>query len=403
MSLQDVINKKAPVIIGINSGTSADGVDLAVLQFSSSTKKQKISLLAGHSVKYPSRLKTLILKAAAADSISLEELIYLDNILGMFYGRAAAGFIKRFEKQGVKIAAVASHGQTIRHSPRQVKYENYTIRGTLQLGSLEYIATLTGKITVGDFRQADIALGREGAPITTAAMARLFADPVEPRLLVNIGGISNFFYFPARGKTLRSIKAADCGPGNSLIDLLAFRLFGEKYDRNGCRAQKGNISQRLMALLLTHPFFKAGRQSTGREEFGFQTADRIIDFGHKLNLDGHDLLATATEFTVISIVQKIKPLLKAEPKIKKLYLTGGGEKNTFLKARLRQHLPECKISSVRQLGFNPAMVEAAAYAVMGLSCLRGERLRTDFMRRKASKRQPVLGKIVQPPGKLQDG
>jgi len=399
MSLQDVLKKKSPVIVGINSGTSADGADLAALKISETSKSSKISFLASRKQKYPPSLKALIIKTAAADRVAPEELIYLDNILGRFYGRAADAFIKKLKKKKIYVDAVASHGQTVRHLPRKVRYEGFNVRGTLQLGSLEQIAARTGKITVGDFRQADIALDREGAPITTAAVEKLLAHPRESRLLVNIGGIANYFYFPAKTGSQKAL-AADCGPGNSVVDLLVFRLFKEKYDKNGHRAQKGKISQRLLALLLSHPFFKQNRRSTGREEFGFEMADKIVDFGRKLNLHGNDLIATAAEFTVLAVIKKIEPILQTDRNILKLYLTGGGERNTFFKTRLALYLPDIRIESVRRLGFSPETVEAASYAVMGLACLRGERLRTDFMNKTSRKTQPVLGKIVQPPGRL---
>ena len=198
----------------------------------------------------------------------------------------------------------------------------------------------------------------------------------------------------------RSLYISSSITGNSLLDLLAEKLHRAKFDKNGRIARRGKISARLLSLLLSHPFLKQERKSTGREEFGPVLVDKIVDFGNRIGLHRDDLMATAAEFTVINIVNNITPLLKEDNKLTKLYLTGGGEKNMFIKSRLKQHLPEIKIDSVKKLGLGPDFVEAASYAVMGHACLRGEFLRTDFNGGPASSVHPVLGKIVQPPGML---
>jgi len=399
MLLTALLKKKTLVIVGVNSGTSADGVDLAALKFTTARGKVGITCLDSQKKAYPPDIKKMIIQTAVADKISLDKIIQFDNLLGRYYGRSARSFINRLKHKGVRADAVASHGQTVRHLPQKIKNGRKLESGTLQLGSLDQIAATTGLVTVGDFRQADIALGREGAPITVAAVEKLFARPDESRLIVNIGGIANFFYFP-RKKLSYCIQAADCGPGNSLLDLLAEKLFRKKFDKNGKIARRGDISTRLLSLLLSHPFLKQKRISTGREEFGPAMVEKIIDFGRRFKLHRDDLIATAAEFTVLSIIEKIRPLIQKDQNLSKLYLTGGGEKNMFLKSRLRQYLPDIKIDSVKALGIGPDIVEAASYAVMGHACLRGECLRTDFSGKAASSIQPVLGKIVQPPGMI---
>jgi anhydro-N-acetylmuramic acid kinase len=396
MKLSAVAKKESLAVLGLNSGTSADGVDMALVRYTLKKNRPTVAFLEGWSNKYPPDLRALILRAAGATSIAPEELIGLDNLLGRFYGTAAAKYLERLSQAGRKVDAIASHGQTVRHRPQKIRYSRRQAGGTLQLGSLDQIAAATGKLVVGDFRQADIALGNEGAPITVSAMAQLFSDRTKSRLIVNIGGIANYFYFPSVSSR-RRIRAADCGPGNSLCDLLAGRLFGESLDKNGRHARAGALSKRLLSLLLAHPFLRSREKSTGREEFGFDMVEKIISAGEQLSLSAEDMLATASEFTALTVAAKVIPLIRSDRSVSKLYLTGGGERNSFIRERLSQHLSGVSLGSVRELGIDPRFVEAAAFAVMGAAALNSRPLRTAFRGNRPQAVQPVLGKIVQPP------
>lgn len=397
MSLLKLMGKRRLVMLGLNSGTSADGVDMAVVSIARVGQSAVTKFLRGASRTYPSDLRSDILRLADSQSTTLDEVIAMDNAIGDFFGKCARSLIKRLSVSGVYVDAIASHGQTVRHIP--VSKGINRVRGTLQLGSLETISTVTAKITVGDFRQADIALGNEGAPITAVAMHRLFASNTESRLIVNIGGIANFFYCPVNRKKLR-VAAADCGPGNSLCDILCEKLFHKKFDQNGKIAESGQPSLRILALLLAEPFFKNRTKSTGRETFGQAFAEKIISLGEKFQLSNTDLISTAAELTVIAIVNKVRPLIKNDLSLTKLYLTGGGRKNRFFVKRLREMLNDIEILMADELGINADYIEAAAYAVMGEAALRSEALPTAFNRSKKNRQIPILGKIVQPPVQL---
>lgn len=383
------------VLLGLNSGTSADGLDMAAVRVSRTKRRTSVKYLIGRGKPYPTELQELIRKVADSGKIDLNAVVYLDNLLGQFFGRAAAAYIGRLAKANIRVDVVASHGQTVRHLPEKVQYGTFSVNGTLQLGSLDSIAAITGRTVVGDFRQADIAGGGEGAPITVGAMQRLFATPDESRLIVNIGGIANYFYFPAK-KSRLNVSAADCGPGNSLCDILCHRLFGEKFDRNGTRASKGKISQRLLTLLLADPFFSSRAVSTGRETFGAKMVQKIVDFGRRSGLTGEDLLATAAELTATAVTRKVHPLIRRDKSPTKLYLTGGGSSNIFLVNRLRNRLPDVEVHRGDELGINADFIEAAAYAVMGEACLRSEPLNQP-RKNKTGSACCVLGRIAQPP------
>jgi len=382
----------------MNSGTSADGLDLAVIRLTPARNGYRARFVAGRTVRYPAKLRRGILEAMSADRVAVADLVYLDNALGQFLGRTAAKYLGELRKRRIRVDAIGSHGQTIRHLPRSTTYAGYQVHGTMQLGSLERIAAATCRVVVGDFRQADVALGNEGAPITVAAMALLFGSDAESRLILNLGGMANFFYFP-RGGGVDRIQAADIGPGNVLCDLLAERLFGRKYDANGRLAMKGQVSRRLLSMLQRHRFFGSRRVSTGREEFGLPMVERLLSAGKQLQVDRHDIMATAAELTVTAVGARLGPLVKRDRMVTKLYLTGGGVHNRYFREGLAGQLPGLTIASVEELGIDPDLVEASAYSVMSYACLRSESLPTVFMSGKRQKLQPVLGKIVQPPTK----
>ena len=394
MSLTQLLARKRLVILGMNSGTSVDGLDLAALQITS-LPSFKIRFLAGKGIPYPAGLREAVLKMSDSTSIQPNDLIYLDNLLGRFYGRQATRYIASLAKRGISVDAIASHGQTVRHLPKKVKRLGESVHGTLQIGSLEMIATITGRTTVGDFRQAAVALGNEGAPITVAAMARLFGDSHRSRLILNIGGMANYFYFPSRSGSI-GIKAADTGPGNAIVDLLSRALYNRQYDRNGAYASRGMVSRALLQYALRKTAVGSQSRSTGRELYGAKLAAELIERGRSLRLSKNDILATGLELTVEGVRRHLLPIVRRDRTIDKLYLTGGGIHNNFLTERLRQELAPCDVAGVAELGFDPDLVEASAYAVMGEACLRSRALPTRFHGKRESL-EAVLGKIAQPP------
>jgi anhydro-N-acetylmuramic acid kinase len=212
-------------------------------------------------------------------------------------------------------------------------------------------------------------------------------------LIVNIGGMANYFYLPAKNATPK-IAAADCGPGNSLCDLLCARLFSVDHDKGGRIAASGRVHDDLLMLLTADDFFSGRTKSTGREQFGAAMADRIITFGKRYRVAAEDMLRTVAELTVAGIVRSIRPLLRRDKSLSKLYLTGGGQHNIFFVRQLEQSLPGLQIHSADDLGVEADFIEAAAYAVMGEACIRAESLPTTAYRRA---RRPVLGRIAQPP------
>ncbi len=392
--LENLHRKKNLLVIGLNSGTSADSLDLAAVKISTAGKKSRIEFISGKMTPYPRELHALVQKAIRQNLNSLEEVIILDRRLGDFYGREAALFLGRLKRRGLKADIIASHGQTVRHLPQKVKIGKGVFSGTLQLGHPESISARTGLPVVADFRQMDIALGGEGAPITTKAMGALFHDKKDSRLLINVGGIANYFLFPKNAEAKKAL-AADCGPGNTLLDIMAGRLFGQKMDSRGSLASQGKISMRLLSLLLADNFIK-GRYgvSTGRERFGESFADKIMRQAKNLNLNRHDIMATVTELTAAAISRAVLPLL-GKYRLDKIYVFGGGAKNRHLMNRLKSNLGDLPLFTVDSLGFNPDFLEATCYAVMGAWTIRGEA--STLPQITGADQAAVAGRIILPP------
>lgn len=390
MMLTSLIKKKNVTVIGINSGTSADGVDLAAIKVNSFAGREGVKFLLGTTFSYPQKLK-LAIDDAMNNRLKTDDLIILDRQLGNFYGRKAARFTEQLKKKKVKVDLVVSHGQTVRHLPGRVILGRKKESATLQLGHPESIAEYCSLPVVADFRQADIGAGGEGAPITSHAMWKLFGSKKENRLLLNIGGISNYFLFP-KGGSASNIMARDCGPGNSLIDLAAERLFKKKYDRGGALARKGEPSLRLISILLSDNFLKGKYgPSTGKERFGEAFYMKAIRAARKLRLNKHDIIATLSELTGIAILNALNPVLKKHD-LKDIYLFGGGAANRYLFGVLQANLPEYKLDTAAVLGYDPDYVEAICYAIMGVMTIREEK--TILPHVTGARRAAVAGRVI---------
>ena len=395
MALAELLKKRSVVVLGLNSGTSADGLDIATVRINVNRTPYKVTHLRGSFKRFSPQLKKALDQFIQSGGGSIDELIHLDQALGIEFGKLSRSFVNRLARENVTVDLIASHGQTVRHLPGKTRFAGVTVNGTLQLGSLEQIATLTGLPVVGDFRQADIALGNEGAPITVAAMHDICSNPKESRLIVNIGGMANYFYFP-HSRSNKKIKAADCGPGNYLSDQLTQHFFAQPFDRNGRLARQGELNDKLLAELSNHPFLRSRRISTGFEEFGANLTEEIIGYAVRHQLQPRDLLATVAAFTARVIARRLKPLFRQDRALTKLYLTGGGVHNSFIKEKLQQELKSVELLSVNDLGLDGDLLEATSYALMGAACLSSRPMPTRFDGQPV-RTWPISGRIVQPP------
>jgi anhydro-N-acetylmuramic acid kinase len=383
-----------PLVIGLMSGTSADGVDAALVRVGGDSRSTRVSVEAFQTFPFPAGMREAILAASDPRTGSVDLLCRLNAALGEVFAEAAVAIA---QLAGVDIGAVdlvGSHGQTVHHLPQPTPMGGYSIRATLQLGEPSIIAERTGVMTVADFRPRDMAAGGEGAPLAPYAHYRLFGDPHRTRLVHNIGGISNVTLLPAGGP-LTGVLAFDTGPGNMLIDGIVSRLTEnrETFDRDGRCASRGRVCQAFVDELLAHPFFRRPPpKSTGREAFGGMFLDQICERAAELALGDDDLIATVTAFTAATMIEAYRRyLLRDHPRVESI-LCGGGSRNPTLVGRLRRGLPEVVWRSCDEFGVSADALEAVSFALLAYETVGGRA--SNVPTATGAQRAVLLGKVV---------
>ena len=344
------------LFIGIMSGTSLDGVDVALASFeSSTTENTSCQLIATHFLPYPAALKLEILAIHEPTANELEAAILLGNKLVVLYADAVNSLLKSVKKSASDITAIGCHGQTIRHCPNIINPE---LGFTLQIGNNALLAELTNISVVGDFRSRDIAAGGQGAPLVPAFHLALFGSNQVNRALINIGGIANITYLGKDGTSLNSGKVLgfDSGPGNMLIDSWAKLKLGKDYDANGAWAATGVVLDALLSNMLAEPYFALPPpKSTGRDLFNDHWLKQHQLYPH---LRPQDVARTLVALTAHSIVDALKKCGDLD----EVYLCGGGAHNSLLIEDLQALLSDKKVLTTEQLGIGVDWVEAAAFA-----------------------------------------
>jgi anhydro-N-acetylmuramic acid kinase len=352
-------------VAGIMSGTSADGIDVALVRITSTAGAPKIQLRAHRAFPFSPALRQAILAAMDAKSITTAELARLNWRLGLAYAEAVQATIAATK---IKPALIGCHGQTIYHQGVPAPYAGRRIACTWQLGEPALIAAATGLPVVSNFRPADMAAGGQGAPLVPLLDYVLFAHPTRARVLQNIGGIGNLTVIPA-GASQEKVIAFDTGPGNMIIDALTQRLFQKPYDRNGRIAATGKILAPVIDAALKEKFFRLPPpKSAGREQFGEPYAQRFLEACRKLSRKPEDAIATATAFTTATIADAIErwvlPLTDPMRPIDYI-VSGGGARNATLLAQLRDRLPgNATLTAIDQQGLPAQAKEAAAFALL---------------------------------------
>ncbi len=348
-------------IIGLNSGTSGDGLDAVLAEFGNSGNP---AILHQKKYPYPERLTRHLTALGESDHVDGIEWLKADAELGDIIGRSAGKFLSELESQGYRADLIASHGQTVRHLPL-----GYIYPLSLQIGDPSYIAGRTRLPVIYDFRKSDLASGGEGAPLSPLLHEKLFRDDKRWRAIVNIGGIANITVLPPKRGKIKPF-AADCGPGNMPIDLAVHRLFGKKFDKAGKIAATGRVNSQAVSSILKTGFFKIDPpKSTGRELFGQDFVSGAIESCGEHAPE--DIIATITEITTRGIVDFI---IKYAAKTENIYLCGGGAKNNHLVSRLKELLPDTTIGTTADLGFDPDYLEALLWAYLAFIFINQRRI-----------------------------
>jgi anhydro-N-acetylmuramic acid kinase len=342
----------ADIYLGIMSGTSLDGIDVAVCRFAG----KEIELLAFHSKEWKPGMQERLMEFATAERVKMDDLTHAHFELAQEYADAVKTILHETGIAVPRIRAIGLHGQTIRHLPYP------PIPATFQLGSGAALAAITGIDVISDFRSADIALGGQGAPLVPMFDRYFLRSDTIDRLIVNIGGIANITWLPARAKDIDVI-AFDCGPGNMLLDFMTRRYFGKPFDENGDIARSGKIDRDLLEELLSNPYFKTPPpKSTGRELFSEKFLDSLNKEIAAGKLFAQDALATLTEFTAISILRSFD-FLTRQTQEAEIIVSGGGAFNNYLVERMKMNaLQHTSICLSDAFGIPAKAKEAIAFA-----------------------------------------
>lgn len=386
------MTSKPMIVAGVMSGTSADGIDVAVVRIAQGGRIS-LKLIAHEAFPYPAALRRSVLAAMNAQRTSTAELARLNWRLGMAYAEAVKATT---ERHGTRIDLVGCHGQTLYHQGRADRYAGKDFTCTWQAGEAALIAAELGVPVVSNFRPADMAAGGQGAPLVPLLDQVYFADAKRGRVLQNIGGIANLTAIPA-GAEPDELIAFDTGPGNMVIDALAQNLFGRPYDRNGAIAARGQVLETVLERMLLNPYFRLKPpRSAGREEFGREYAARFLSSCKKVSREPEDALATATALTAESIVRSFKQF--AWPVMSGTQIdyivSGGGARNATLMRMLADSLEPlgCKLATTEQFGLPAEAKEAAAFALLAWATW--HRLPGNVPSATGAKRPAVLGQIA---------
>jgi anhydro-N-acetylmuramic acid kinase len=361
---------KTMIVAGIMSGTSADGVDVALVRIApgrsrGGVTRPALTLLAHEGFPYRAPLRRAVLAAMNATSTSTAELARLNWRLGLEYAEAVTATMKRHR---LKLDLIGCHGQTLYHQSRPVAYAGRTFACTWQAGEASALAAALGVPVVSNFRPADMLAGGQGAPLVPLLDYVLFADAKRGRVLQNIGGIANLTAIPA-GASSRTVLAFDTGPGNMVIDALAQQLLNKPYDRNGAEAALGTVLGPVLTAEMRAAYFRLTPPRTaGREQFGREYAAHFLASCRRHGRKPEDALATATALTAESISQSYKRFVAKKMKGHAVdyIVSGGGARNATLMAMLAQRLERlgCELATSEQFGMPAEAKEAAAFALL---------------------------------------
>lgn len=362
--------KRTRLIIGLMSGTSLDGLDVALCACSGHGSRTRVKVLQFKTVPYEESFKDEIRRVFAKQMVELQHLTILNEVIANRHSEIVLQCLSAWNLEPSDVDLIASHGQTIFHAPRIFHGLPSYPNATLQLGDGDHLAHRTGIITLCDFRQKHLAAGGEGAPLALYGDYLLFFKKREDRFLLNIGGIANFTYLPGDGDAQKAF-ATDTGPGNTLLDAYARALFEVDYDRDALLASAGRVDPFLLDRMLEHPYFsRQVPKTTGPEQFSRDWVEGLLEQYPKGRPNYYDIMATLTQLTADTIADA---LLAVPPSgfRKKVYLSGGGAHNPVLIKILTTRLKEFTLRPMSALGIDGDAKEAVLFAVLANETVAG--------------------------------
>jgi anhydro-N-acetylmuramic acid kinase len=383
-------------VLGMMSGTSADGIDVALAHISGRPPRLSAALVAHYHAGFSAHLRESILRVANGGVTSTAEISRMNVLLGEEFARAAIAACKKWRVPTSRIDLIGSHGQTIFHQGQCAQRDSARrIASTLQIGEPSIIAARTGVATIADFRPADIAAGGHGAPLVPFVDFLLYRDPKRGRVALNIGGIANVTVIPAAARPA-NVLAFDTGPGNMILDaLVEWMTHGRaRFDRDAKIALSGETVPRLLEKLLRDPYLRRMPPKTaGREEFGRAYAEKLIAYAKHHRLKLRDVIRTATIFTSLSIADAFRRFILPRARINQLIVAGGGAKNPLILAQLAAALPGIEIVTSAESGIPVEAKEAFAFAVLAYEAFHNRA--NNLPAATGAKHAVVMGKLVR--------
>lgn len=390
--LYNISAKNNRLIIGLMSGTSLDGLDIALCRIEGAGFTTKLELIKFETFDYADDFRTYIRKIFAKRQIDQQEFCGINAYVGHVHADLINQALKKWDLCAEEIDLIASHGQTVYHAPQILTKDLTLPNSTLQIGDADHIAVNTGIITLSDFRQKHIAAGGEGAPLAAYGDYLLFTDTTEHRILLNIGGISNFTFLPNSNSELQAF-ATDLGPGNTIMNQYVKQHFDLEMDEDARIASKGNVNQELLAALLSEEFLTLDfPKTTGPELFNLNYLEEKQKSTHTENLTEEDIMATLNAFSAKAITDGILKVSEGLDNVA-VYVSGGGLHNPLLMQNIKEGLPKYKVTSIDAIAMNPDAKEACLFAILANETIAGS---PDNVRNIKDSPAICMGKISLP-------
>lgn len=369
-NLYEKAKKEERLIIGLMSGTSMDGLDIALCSVKNNGADTDIKVLNFKTGDYTDDFRAKVKAVFSKKEVDLQLVCLMNELVAITHASLINEALKEWGYQNSDIDFIASHGQTIFHAPKSLHLLNDYPNGTLQIGDGDHIAVKTGIITLSDFRQKHIAAGGDGAPLAVYGDYLMFSKSGENRIMLNIGGISNFTYLPGN-LNASEIFSTDVGPGNTLMDQYVQKYFDRFYDKNAEIALSGEPNAELLAALMENSFFDLEvPKTTGPELFNLEYLKEAQQKSSTENLSGKDVMATLCHFSAETMVNQFKACFGSVPALK-IYMSGGGMHNPLLVNLLKEKLPQSEFKDTNDLNINPDAKEAVLFAVLANETLCG--------------------------------
>lgn len=386
----DLLQKEKKLIVGLMSGTSADGVDVALVEVSGSALTTEIELKAFETIPYTSEIRSRIFDLFSVETARVDEICTMNFMIGKLFAESVLTVLDKVGIPPTQVDLIGSHGQTIHHLPKA------SVPATLQIGEPAVIAHETGIPTVADFRVADVAAGGEGAPLVAYVDYLLFHHATQTIGFLNIGGIANLTVLPA-GCGIEEVHASDTGPGNMILDACVEEITDgvKQFDENSEMALQGAVCLPLLTQWLAHPFFElTPPKTTGREMFGTTYANNCLQQIKEHKISENDGLGTLTALTVESICQYYTDFVEAETPLDILYVSGGGARNPLIMRGLADAFDPIRVVDVTETGVSGDAKEAIAFAILANEAVHGNF--SNVPNATGASCRKILGKFVCP-------